>query len=787
MISALNRKLLRDLWRLRGQVVAVALVVASGVALLVMSLSTLTSLSITRDAFYERFAFAEVFANVKRAPERLSERIAAIPGVQRAETRIVAYAALDMPGMAEPVIGRLASLPATETGGLNRVAIRAGRWPDPEQADEVIVHEPFAEAHGMGLGDGFHIVMNGRKRHVRIVGIGLSPEFVYAIAPGSLMPDDARFGIVWMSRKALAAAYDLEGAFNDISLTLLRDADPVHVIERLDPLLEPYGGTGAIARADQISNWFLQDQLDQLKTMATILPTIFLAVAAFLTNTILARLIATERREISLMKAFGYSNAQIGGHYARMAVAMASAGVLLGSIAGAALGRYNTEVNAELFHFPFLQFSPSGAEFAISAGVSLGAALFGALWAVGGAVRLPPAEAMRPPTPENFRLATLPPALAAALDNQTRIILRQILRAPIRSALTAAGTALAIAVLTLALQWESTIVHLVTSHFAGTQRQDVTVGFFEPMPNETIGALKRLPGVLAVEPTRLASADISFGHVVHRGALTGLVQDSRLQAIDDVRGWTLPTPKGGVALASILAKKLGVRVGDVIQAKILQGAQPVLPLEVVGVFRTNIGTPAYVDLEKLSRALGEPGQFDQANLLVDKSQSTALYAALKASPAVSAVSVKQHAIDTFYDTLSESLLVFVGFFVTFSSALAIGVTYNAARIALSERGRELATLRVLGFTRGEIAYILLGETAILTFIALPLGCLAGVGLIWLLDRSFETELYRVPFILPPKAFALSVLITMAAAVAAALLVRRRLNSLDLIAVLKTRE
>ncbi len=786
-LSALNRKLLRDLWRLRGQVIAVALVVASGVALLVMSLSTLTSLRFTTDAFYDRYGFPDVFAAVKRAPEQLAERIMAIPGVQSVETRITAFATLDVPGMAEPVIGRLVSLPARDGAPLSRIALRSGRLVEPDRDDEAVVHEPFAEAHHLTLGGRFQIVMNGRKREVRIVGLALSPEFVYAIAPGMLMPDEARYGVIWMGRKALAAAYDLDGAFNDVTLALLRGADPVAVIDRLDLLLERYGGAGTIARADQISNWFLMNELQQLKTMATILPAIFLSVAAFLTNTVLARLIATERREIALMKAFGYSNLQVGAHYAKLAMLMAGAGILLGWATGAALGRLDTEIYSNLFRFPFLHYRPSGAEFALSAAISLAAALFGAAWAVRRAVILTPAEAMRPPAPENFRKSGLPGWLSCRLDSQTRMMLRQTLRAPVRAAMTIIGTALAMAVLVMAMQWDDTITNLVESHFARTQRQDVSVRFFEPRPASAVFALERLPGVLAVEPMRQVAAEISNGRTVHRGALTGLAQDARLQAIDDARGWSLPVPKGGIVLGTVLAEKLGVQIGDLIQIKALEGRRPRFQATVVGLVETNIGTPAYLDLAQLNRIMGEHAMFSQANLLVDSSRAVDLYAALKDAPAVASVLVKQSAVRKFYETLGDTLLIFISFFTAFACALASGVAYNAARVALSERGRDLATLRVLGFTRREIAYILLSETALLTLAALPLGCLAGVALVWTMAVAFRTELFRVPFVITPSAYGAAIVITLLATAVTAILVRRRLDRLDLIAVLKTRE
>ncbi len=787
-MRTLDVKLLRDLWRLRGHVVAVALVVASGVALLVMSLSALTSLSATTDAYYQRQGFAEVFAGLKRAPERLATRIGAIPGVQSVETRITAFATIDLEGAGEPVSARLVSLPAAGREPLlNRPVLRAGRMVDAGRDNEAVLHAPFAEANGLMPGDSLSILMNGKRREVRVVGLALSPEYVYAIAPGGLMPDDRRFGVIWMAREALAAAYDMDGAFNDVSLSLLRGVAPEAVIASLDPLLARYGGTGAVARADQVSNWFLQSELAQLRTMATILPTIFLAVAAFLTNAVLARLITTERREISLLKAFGYSNAAVGWHYAKLALAMALVGVFTGWALGAGLGRYNTELYSEFFRFPFLQYRPSGAEFATSAGVALAAALAGAGAAVRRAVNLPPAEAMRPPAPTSFRTTPMPERLARRLDTPTRIVLRQIARTPLRSLATVTGVALAVAVLVTALQWSDAIRLMVRSQFFDSQRQHMTIAFHDLRADRARHDIARLPGVMSVEPMRVVRADLRAGARLHRGALTGLPRDASLRAIHDVGGWTLPVPPGGVAIGSVLAAKLGVSPGDRISVEALEGGHPRFSLEVAAVFETWIEMPAIVDLDRLNREMGDPPVFGEVGILVDPQAEDALFETLREIPGVSAVAVKRHAVATMFETLGETILIFTSFFVVFACALAAGVTYNATRIALSERARELATLRVLGFTRWEISYILIGETALLLLAGLPLGCLAGWGLALLIAQAFATELYRVPLTVLPPVYGTAVLIVVAAGIASAALVRRRLDRLDLIAVLKTRE
>ena len=787
-MSALNRKLLRDLWRLRGQVLAIAMVVASGVAVLVMSLATLSSLQETAFTYYERYRFADIFASVTRAPEQLAARIADIPGVQHAETRISKLATLDIADFKEPVIGQLVSIPERGESVLNRLALLAGRRVQPDRPDEVVLSEPFAEAHGLTPGSRLHATINSKRRALHVVDIALSPEYVYAIGPGALMPDNQRFGVLWMGRKALAAAYDLDGAFNDIALSLLHGTQPASVIQPLDQLLARYGGSGAIARADQLSNWFLMNEIDQLGTMARILPTIFLVVAAFLTNMVLARIIATERSEIGLMKAFGYRSTEIGWHYARMVIAITGVGIVLGWLIGAWFGKVSTELYAEFYRFPLLIFAPKPSSFAAGAVVSLGAALAGTLGSMRRAASLPPAEAMRPPSPPLYRRTRLSTSrIAAWLDQPTRIILRQIVRWPGRALLTSAGIGLSVGVLVMALQWIDSINHIVQVYFYDTQRQDMMVGLVEPQSSTAAYEFAHLPGVLAVEPMRIVSAYLRHSNRSHRGALTGVPPDAQLQRVYDASGHVVPLPPGGVVLGTKLAEKLGLSAGDTLQVDVLEGRRPQLQVPVTGVFETYIGVPAFIDIDTLNRLLKERPSLEYANLLVDEMARPALYARLKALPEISAVMLREAAVSTFHETLAETLLIYISFFAMFACALGFGVVYNSTRIALSERGRELATLRVLGFSRTEISYILLGEVALLIFVGLPLGCLAGQGLAWLMTSAFETELYRVPLVVELSTYGTAVLVALLATAASAALVWRRLDRLDLIAVLKTRE
>lgn len=784
-MQALNRKLLRDVWHIRAQVLALALVIASGVAVLVMSLSTIDALGETARAYYERYRFAHVFARVERAPELLRERVERLPGVQAVATRVIETASLEIEGFDEPVIGQLVSLPARRNTGLNRLALRLGRLPEPGAVDEVVLSEPFADAHGLGLRDRLRAIINGRWRELIVVGIALSPEYVYTIGPGTLIPDNQRFGIAWMGRAPLEAAFDLEGAFNDISVGLMHGASPETVIEALDDMLEPYGGHGAYARADQQSHWFLMNEINQLRTMSLILPVTFLAVAAFLTNVLLGRMLTVERAEIGLMKAFGYQDSAIGWHYLKFAMVIAAVGILLGWLAGYAFGKSSTEVYANFFRFPFLLYQPGPRVFLIAALASLAAALLGAVASVRKAVRLPPAEAMRPPAPPLFRRTGV--AITRWLDQPTRILLRQVSRWPGRSFVTSLGIGMAVAVLVSSLHWLDAVDQLADVYFEQAQRQDLTVSFGSAQDLAVEGSLARLPGVISTEPMRSVATRMRHGALEERQMLMGVPARQALLRVHDAQMGPLELPPGGLVMSTQLADMLQARIGDIVQVEVLEGRRPTLRLPVVSLFETYIGAPAYMEIGALNQALGDGGALTSVHLRIDPLAQDELYAALRETPLISAVMSRSAALRGFHDTLADTILIFISFFVVFACALAVGVTYNAARIALAERGWELATLEVLGYSHAEISYLLLGEIALLTLLALPLGCAAGylLALVW--HGAFVTELFRVPFAILARTYGLSIMITLAATLLAALLVRRRLDHLDLVAVLKTRE
>ena len=787
-MTARTRMLVRDLWHLRGQVVAAALVVACGVASFVSMRGTYASLLVARDDYYQRFRFADVFAQLKRAPTALLPRLAAIPGVAAVRTRVVRDVTLDVPGLAEPAVGRLISVPERRQPMLNDLHLLRGAWVQRGHPDEVIASDAFVAANRLGLGDRIGAVINGRWRRLTIVGVGLSPEYIYEVGGGSIFPDNKRFGVLWMGEESLASAFDMDGAFNDVVVALATGAVEADVVDELDRALERWGGLGAFGREDQVSHRFISDEISQNRITSTFIPAIFLAVAAFLLHIVLSRLVSLQRTEIGVLKAFGYTNRVVGLHYLELAAATVLGGVLLGTGSGIYLGATLTRLYRDFYRFPALAFHAGPDVLGFAVAVSLGAAGLGAHAAVRRAAALPPAVAMRPEPPASFHVGLLERSgLAAALPSSARMIARGMLRRGWRSVLGMLAIASATGILVMGGFFLDAIRYLMRVQFEVVQRDDVTISFAETESAGSRFEVARLPGVLRVESFRSVPVRLRFEHRTRRVELTGLPAATELRHLVDERLEPVTLPPNGLVLTRALADRLGVEAGAQVRVEVLEGARPKREVPVAALVDEPVGVGAYMDKPALDRLLREQSALSGAYLAVDPAHAAELYARLKRMPAVRGVASRESVIRSFQEILDRSLAVSTMINVLFACVIAFGVVYNGARIALSERGNELAALRVLGFTRHEVAVILLGEQGVLTLAAVPVGFGLGSGVCWLLARRLTTELYRIPFVLTRANFGFAFVVVVVAALVSGALVVRRLRQLDLVAVLKTRE
>jgi len=787
-VRAIDRKAVRDLWAIKGQAIAIALVIASGVGTFVMSLNTLKSLQNSQELYYEKYRFAHVWSHVKRAPMSLLRRIEVIPGVSQAYPRVVVDVTLDVRGMVEPAVGRLISIPERRVPLVNDLHLRKGRWIEPHRDGEVLVSEAFAVSHHLEIGESVTAVINGRRQKLTIVGVVLSPEYIIQIHGANLLPDDRRFGIFWMGYEQLASAFNLDGAFNDVAITLSRGASEPEVIQRLDDLTKPYGGRGASGREDHVSHRYISDEIRQLRSLGLIAPSIFFSVAAFLLNVVLTRLIGVQREQIAALKAFGYTKLQIGLHYIKLVLLISLAGTAVGIVVGSMLGRSLTEMYTTLYRFPVFGFEWNASVVLGALLISSAAAVAGTLLAVRRAVALPPAEAMRPEPPAVYRPTLLDRSgLGEFLPQAARMIFRELERKPIKAAMSCLGISMAVAILVLGAFTMDSINYIMNFQFALSQRQDLLVTFTEPTTAGALYELQHLPGVVRCEPIRSTATRFHFRHRTRRVGIIGLNPGGRLYRLLDEQERLVSVPRDGLLLSTKLAELLDVRLGDRVRVEVLEGEQPIREVPVSAMVTEYGGTNAYMDAGAMHRLLREGETLTGAFLSVQRDRMEDMYRTLKNTPRVAGVTIKEASVKSFHDTIAENLGRIRFFNILFAVVIAFGVVYNSARISLAERSRDLATLRVIGFTRAEISAILLGELAVVTLAAIPLGLVVGYLFAAWAVLGLDTEVYRVPLIIERATYGFAVAVVLAGAAISGLLVRERLDYLDLIAVLKTRE
>lgn len=786
--ASLNTKIRRELWQMRGQVLAIALVIAGGVGVCVMSLANYSSLMVTRSDYYQQYRFADVFANLKRAPRSVVEKVEAIPGIDRISARVEGAAKLEMPDFPEPVSARVVSLPPRGQPAVNQLYVRQGQLPRPGRNREVAIIGSFADAHDLQPGDRFGAIIHGRRQVLTVTAVVESPEFIYTIPPGGMLPDYERYGVLWMSRESLEAAMDMKGAFNSLVVTINRGASENSVIEALDRLLDRYGVTGAFARSDQFSHRFLNDELSQLKTMATVFPAIFMTVAMFLLNVVINRLINTQRDIIAILKAFGYSNGQVGWHYSKLVLTVAVIGLFLGLLLGVWTGRALGEMYMDYYRFPGLLFRMDPRWLIVLAVGTLGVAWLGGWQAIHKAAALPPAEAMQPEGPTRYRTGWIERILAPIRFSQpSRMIIRQLLRRPGRTVLSVMGVAMATGIVLVGNFQFDSVSLMVHQQFARVQQQDVTASFIEPRNASSLYTLQQQPGVRYAEGRRVVSARLIHEHRQWRGSVTGMPEDARLQFVVDQNMRAVPLPAEGLLLTDFLARRLGVNVGDKVRVQFLEGKRKSISMPVAGISSELVGVGAYARLGVLNRVTGDGPVINQALLNLDPDARGSVYRELREAPGVLGISIRQAMLDSFYDTLAKTFLTFTFFNSLLGGVIAFGVMYNTIRISLAEKGRELASLRVLGYTHNEVSHILLGEMAIIVAVGIPLGWLIGQGLAQLIVGALETELYRVPLTITGQTLGMSATVVVVSALVSGLVAWWRLRNLDLIAVLKTRE
>lgn len=782
MVSILNRKLFRDLIGLRGPAITVGLLVAAGVAVMTGSLSTYLSLLNARSTYYEKTHFADLFIELKRAPNHLEAELTKISGIATVETRIMQDVRVDWEQAPNEVSGLLISIADRSGASLNSLTLKSGRWPDPTVPEEVLVNVAFAEAWSIGLDSSITVLLNGHKQTFRIVGTAYSPEYVYAARPGNPLPDDKTYALLWAQRVELEAALNLKNAFNSLVIKLAPGASESETIEAVDKVLQDYGSLGAIRQQDQISNRFLSDELVEQQTMSVVVPLVFFAVAAFLLNSIMGRLVHAQQEQIATLKALGYPSLPIALHYAEFVTLIAFMGSVVGTGLGILYGNAVMASYAAFFRFPdFPYVMPLWAP-VIATGTSLIAALTGAMIAVFRILRMTAAEALRPSIPAEASHQIL----ARFLKPRAKIALRNMIGRPFRTMLTILGLSTAIPIIVLGLFWWDALESMINVQFHTIDRSDATVTFLAPRPISVLEEIRRTSPDIDVEGMRIVPVKLKSGNKDKRLALTGLAKNGQLRTLRDTNLVKIEIPDNGIILNRQIARDLDLTIGDLVTIDILDGKHPSVSAPVVSEIDEVLGAGAYMDLDALNRLLGDKSVVSHAVIRTSESLTETLES-IGSRPQVLASTSKEKWIAMFRDKIMGLITVSATILTLFGIIVAVGVVYNSARVALQERTWELASLRVLGFSRWEVANILFTELALELFVSIPIGLyLAHTGITWLLTAR-SNESFSIPPVINPDTMAVAALIVIATAFLSGWVVKKRIDHLNLVSALKTRD
>jgi putative ABC transport system permease protein len=787
VVRALTKKLLRDLAHMRGPALTIALVVAAGIASFISLRGSYETVLAARDAYYSTQRFADVFCELERAPRALLAEIAALPGVARVEARAVGTGRVLLASLPEPADAKVVSIPEHGAPVLNDFVLVAGSMPSVERDDEALISEQFAEIHSVQPGDHLDVVLEGRKRSLRVAGLAMSPEFVLSMPSGAVAAAPDRFAVLWMRQHAVESTYDLAGAFNDLTIGLIPHAQPAQVVHTLDQLLTKYGTRGAYTREHQTSHRQLTENLMQIASIATLAPTIFLCVAAFLLNTELSRLIELDRTQIATLKALGYRNRDVGLHYLKLGLCIAAVGALLGMAFGSMLASKLVGFVVRFYRIPQLAFELTPALVSAALSASLGAALVGSSLAVRSVVRLAPAEAMRPPAPPRYTQSAWSRCVSARVAPASRMIARELSRRPLRFLASTLGIAVATGVIVLGQFQADAMKFCLDVYMLAQQRETMAVSFVQPMATDAVRSLQRLPGVRDVQWRAVLPVRVRVGHRERLVNLVAHPERHSLRPLLDEDAKRVPIERGAVLATDMLARVLGAHAGDTLLIEPLTGDRTPRPLVMTGTVSELLSLWIHMHEADFARWLGVAPLATEAHLLVDSGQVEAVQRELNRMPQVASAARKQLLIDEFRRDRGAIGPVFATVLTLFAATLALSITYNNARVSLSTRARELASLRVLGFSRAEVARVLTGELAVQVLLGVALGMLLGRALVSTMLASSELEAIRFTKHIGVHAYALAALVTLSGGFVSAQLVRRKLDKLDMTEALKTRQ
>lgn len=792
-MSVLNTKLRRELRHSAGLLLAIGSIIAVGVGYLVTTRSAFQNLSDAKRVYYSQTRMADFWVDLKKVPLADLARLEEVRGVSEFRARIQSYATADVPRVPEPVNGLVLSLPDRAQPVINDILLRRGSYFTENRANEVIVSEAFAKFHGLYPGNWIHLLLNNRRQELFVVGTAISSEFVYMLGPGTFIPDPEHFGVFYLKQSYAEEVFDFDGAANQVVGLLapeVRD-NPRETLRRLERALAPYGVFNTVALKDQSSNMYLTNEIKGLGTFGSVMPLIFLTVAALVLNVLMTRLTEQQRVVLGTLKALGYSASTIIAHFLRFGLVVGLVGGLIGCVLGYWFASLVTSMYRQFYEFPELPNRIYPWTYVGAVVVSLVFAMLGTLQGARQVLRLQPAEAMRakPPRQGGAILLERITWLWRQFNFGWRMVLRSVVRNRVRTAVGMFAAAMGASLLVCGFCLVGATYHLVDLEFRQLLRSDVDLKFKDAQPVDALYEARRLPSVDDAEPLFNVACMFENGSRERLGAVTGLTPHAQLTVPRDAEGRPLAVPEVGLTMSRKMAEILGLRAGDMVTVRPIQGLRIPRQAPVVQVTDTYMGLNVYADIHYLSRLVYEESATSGVQLKTQSSRAarSELYAALKQLPAVEAVNVRSDMIENLQATVLKNLQVMISMLVLFAGVIFFGSILNASLINLAERQREVATLRVLGYGEWQIGGYFFRESLLVNLAGTLLGIPLGYAITVAMVLAYNNELLRIPLVFPLSSVVWTLLLSVFFGTLAHFFVQRSINRLDCVEALQMKE
>ena len=782
-MNILNRKLRRDLWQTKGMLVAVILIVALGVGCLVGMMGTSLNLQLARDAYYGQCRMADFWVDLKKMPVTELDVLDDLKGISEMRARIAFQVIVDLEGVEEPLSGTLLTLPAEPSPVINNILIQSGTYFTSRRQDEVIVSEAFARARGIRDGDTIHLIMNGQRKALFVVGTAMSSEFVYMMPPGSITPEPSRFGVFYVKRGFGEDALGFHGACNSLVGRLSRKArqDTQPLFDDLRHRLKPYGLFAITPLRLQASNLYLSGELTGLATISFFIPTIFLLVAIFVLNVLMSRLAQQQRTIVGTLKALGYGNRKIFFHFIQFGLFVGVGGALLGCLLGYWIADSLTIQYRMFFAFPQLdnRFYPGLNLVALVIALVFG--VIGTLKGIQTVLHLSPAEAMRPPAPPGGGAVFLEAwtGIWQRLEFRWQIVLRNLIRNKGRTLTGIFSAAMGAALVLITFGTLDSMQYMLDFRFDRVDHADHALTLRNDRGGGALYEAGELPGIQAAEPILNVPCHFQNGNHRKKGMIQGLVRGARLTEPSSVSGARVAVPETGLLMARRLGKELGLSPGDRVRVTPTQGQQQPVDLPVAGFIDSLFGLCVYADYDYLNRQISEAGAVSALQLkgLPTPVEMRRFLRRIKSWPDLADYAETSFQKQVMQNAFVNQMGQMVYPLILFGAVIFFGAILNGSLISIIERAREIATFRVLGYQPGEISAIFLRENMIQYGIGALLGLPLGWWLLWAINSQYTNDMYSVPTIVAPVSWVKTVVLSFGFILAAHVFVKSDIKRL----------